>query len=242
MLYITDGTFEGILTAVFEAYRNREEPCIVTGEYYQTIIDSGTRIIETDMEKSDRVYRSIVEKMSHEVLELIYKAWLSEYPDIGTAIYKYIKIGLQIGRNVASFIQNPDVQLLNDLSMKVSKEVHLFTGILRFIKLKNGIYYARIEPDNNIVMLIADHFAERLSDQPWIIHDAKRNFSALFDTGQVVYTTENIIIPADYKADMEFEILWKKYFKSIAIESRINPRLQRSFMPVRYWRNLTEKQ
>ena len=243
MIYVTDGTFEGILTAVFEAYRNREEPrSIVTEKCFQTTLDSNIRIIETNQEKSDRVYNAIVDKMSYEVLEQIYKAWLSEYHDVGTAIYKFIIIGLKIGKKVISFIQNPDVQKLNDLSMKVSKEVHLFTGILRFNKLKNGIYYARIEPDNNIVMLIADHFADRLSDQPWIIHDAKRDFSALFDTKQVVYTSEKITIPADYKDDREFEMLWKKYFKAIAIESRINPKLQRSFMPVRYWKNLTEKQ
>ena len=56
---------------------------------------------------------------------------------MGTAIYKFIKIGLRSAK-VISFIQNPDVQKLNDLSMKVSKEVHLFTGILRFNKLKTA--------------------------------------------------------------------------------------------------------
>ncbi len=243
MIYITDGTFEGILTAVFEAYKNKEEPeSIVTKQYFQALLGSEIREIETDHEKYDRVYNSIITKMSYEVLELIYKAWLSEHRDVGIAIYRYIKIGLKIGRKVISYLQNPDVQMINDLSQKVSKEVHLFIGILRFNKLKNGIYYAQIEPDNNIVMLIAGHFVDRLSDQPWIIHDVKRNLSALFDTNQVIFSTENISIPADYKDDKEFEILWKKYFKAIAIESRINPKLQRSFMPRRYWKNLTEKQ
>lgn len=243
MIYITDGTFEGILTAVFEAYKNKEEPqSIVTKQYFQTLLGSEIREIKTNQEEYDRVYNSIIEKMSYEVLELIYKAWLSEHRDVGIAIYRYIKIGLKIGRRVISYLQNPDVQMINDLSLRVSKEVHLFVGILRFNKLKNGIYYAQIEPDNNIVMLIAGHFADRLSDQPWIIHDVKRNLSALFDMNQVIFSSDNISIPADYKDDKEFEILWKRYFKAIAIESRINPRLQRSFMPRRYWKNLTEKQ
>lgn len=243
MIYVTDGTFEGILTAVFEAYKNKEElRSIVTGESFQTTLDAGIRIIETSLEKSGRVYNAIIEKISHEAMEMIYRSWLSEHPDVGAAIYRFINIGLRMGAKVVSYIQNTDVRMINDLSMKVSREVHLFTGILRFNRLKNGIYYARIEPDNNIVMLMAGHFAERLSDQPWIIHDAKRNFSALFDTNQVVFTTENITIPENSKDDSEFETLWKKYFRAIAIESRINPRLQKSFMPVRYWRNLTEKQ
>lgn len=243
MIYVTDGTLEGILTAIFEAYSNKEEPqSIVTGEYYQAMLGADVRTIETDSEKSDRVYRAIAEKMSREVLETLYEAWLSEHRDVGIAIYRFVKTGLKLGRKVLSFIQDPDVRMIADLSMKVSKEVHLFTGILRFNRLKNGIYYARIEPDNNIVMLLAGHFADRLSDQPWIIHDARRNISALFDTNEVVYTTDEIIIPRDYRDDTEFEILWKKYFKTMAIESRINPRLQRSFIPVRYWKNLPEKQ
>lgn len=243
MIYVTDGTFEGILTAIFEAYRNKEEPgSIVTGESFQTMLGADIRTIETDSEKSDRVYRAIVEKMSHEALEILYRSWLSEHRDVGVAIYRFVKTGLKLGKKVISFIQDPDVQMITDLSMKVTKEVHLFTGILRFNKLKNGIYYARIEPDNNIVMLLAGHFADRLSDQPWIIHDARRDFSALFDTNEVVYTTDCINIPEDYKDDMEFEILWKKYFKTMAIQSRINPKLQRSFIPARYWKNLPEKQ
>jgi probable DNA metabolism protein len=160
---------------------------------------------------------------------------------VGTAIYKYIRIGLNIGRKVISFLQNQDVLWVHDMSSKVLAETHLFIGILRFKKLNNGIYYARIEPDNNITMFLSGHFAERLSDQPWIIHDAKRCNYALFDTEQVVFSNEHLPIPED-KQDEEFELLWRRYFKAIAIESRYNPKLQKQFMPRRYWKNLIEKQ
>ena len=133
--------------------------------------------------------------------------------------------------------------MLNDLSQKVKKETHLFLGILRFKKLKNGIYYSKIEPDNNITMLIADHFAKRMADQPWIIHDAKRNIFALYNTKQVVFAMEQEInISSDICDDRKFETLWKNYFHAIAIESRKNLRLQKSFMPRRYWKNMPEKQ
>jgi probable DNA metabolism protein len=41
-------------------------------------------------------------------------------------------------------------------------------------------------------------------------------------------------------AEKEYQDLWKKYFETIAIKERTNPRCQKNFMPVRYWKNLTE--
>lgn len=242
MIYVTDGSFEGILTAVFEAYARKEFPeSIVSRELFQLSLGSEVREIETDQDKADRVYRKVIERMSDEAIEILFRAYLNEHMDVGTAIYKYIRIGLDIGRKVISYLQNADVLWVHDRSYKVLAETHLFLGILRFKKLSNGIYYARIEPDNNITMLLSNHFTERLSDQPWIIHDARRNIYALFDTEQVVFSNEYLPIRED-KQDEEFEQLWRRYFKAIAIESRYNPKLQKQFMPRRYWKNLIEKQ
>lgn len=241
MIYVTDGTFEGILSAVFEAYAHKEEPeAIVSRAHFQLTLFSEVRDIETQPDKSDRVYRSVVEKMSQEAIEELYRAYLGEDPDVGLAIYRYIKVGLKVGRRVLSYLQHPDVLRVHDMSRRVAMETHTFTGILRFTRLKNGIYYAKMEPDNSIIMLLAPHFADRLNDQPWIIHDAKRNLYALYNTEQVVFSDEVLPIRDDER-DEEFELLWRKYFQAIAIESRINPRLQRAFMPRRYWKNLPEK-
>ncbi len=244
MIYVTDGSFEGILTAVFQAYENKEEPIsIVSKDVFQMQLGSEVREIKTNPEKSLRVYNAINNKVSQEALEILYNAWLSEHNDVGIAIYRYIKLGLKIGNRVTSYLQNPNILMLNDLSQKVKKETHLFLGILRFKKLKNGIYYSKIEPDNNITILIADHFAKRMADQPWIIHDAKRNIFALYNTKQVVFAMEQEInISSDICDDRKFETLWKNYFHAIAIESRKNLRLQKSFMPRRYWKNMPEKQ
>lgn len=243
MIYVTDGSFEGILTAVFEVYEKKEIPeSIVSRDSYQMSLDTDVREIDTNEGKAGRVYNTVIEKMSYEALETMYKAWLSEHCDIGTALYKYIRIGLKMGRKILSYLQNPDVLMVHDLAYKVSGEAHRFLGILRFKKLNSGLYYSKIEPDNNITMLIAEHFKERLSDQPWIIHDAKRNVFALYDTNQVIFIKEDISIPIDNGDDKTFEELWKNYFNAIAIENRRNPKLQKQFLPRRYWKNLTEMQ
>lgn len=243
MVYLTDGTFEGILTAIFTAYQQKEEPeDILAGEIIQLSMAQETKSIITDTQKSDRVYRAIAEKMSQEAVEMIYRAYLSDCSGKELAIYRFVAIGLKIGKKVCSFLQNPDILKVHDMSRKVMGEMHLFLGILRFKLLKGQIFYARYEPDHNITMLIAGHFAERLSDQPWIIHDAKRDICALYDTVEYVFTQGHPPFIDEDQPDEVFEMLWKGYFKAIAIESRINPRLQKSFLPRRYWNNLPEKQ
>jgi probable DNA metabolism protein len=37
-----------------------------------------------------------------------------------------------------------------------------------------------------------------------------------------------------------FQEAWKIYHKHLSIKERYNPKLQRNFMPKRYWKNLTE--
>mgnify|MGYP000849088025 CR=1 FL=1 len=242
MVYVTDGSFEGILTAVFEAFRNREDPEEITlGGDFQLSMTAGIREISTDTEKSDRVWRGVESKISKESPENLYMAYLSEHPRVGLYIYRYIKLGLNIGRKVEGYLQHPDVHAIYDLSRRVGSEAHLFLGILRFKKLRNGVFYACYEPDNNITQLITDHFASRLSDQAWIIHDRKRDILALFNGEEVIFTSGFPGIDHE-DCEGEYEELWKRYFSAIAIESRKNPRLQRSFMPRRYWRHLPEKQ
>ena len=242
MVYVTDGSFEGILTAVFEAFRNKEEPEEITlGGDFQLPLGTDVREIPVDAEKSDRVWRGVQSKISQQSLEDLYKAYLSEHPRVGLYIYRYIRLGLNLGRKVEEYLQHPDVQAIHDLSRRVGKEVHLFLGILRFKKLKNGVFYACYEPDNNITQLITEHFASRLSDQAWIIHDRKRNIFALYNGEEVIFTSE--LPDLDHLAcEEEYEELWKRYFATIAIEIRKNPKLQRSFMPYRYWKHLVEKQ
>nr|WP_315988235.1 DUF4130 domain-containing protein [Desulforamulus aquiferis] len=41
--------------------------------------------------------------------------------------------------------------------------------------------------------------------------------------------------------DNFYQELWKEYFKSTAIQGRKNPKLQKQFMPTRYWKYLIEK-
>ena len=59
--YVYDGTPEGLLTAVFQAYANHEDPeDIVQGAAFQPRLDQSVRTIETDAALAERVKRGLV--------------------------------------------------------------------------------------------------------------------------------------------------------------------------------------
>lgn len=243
LYYIYDGSFDGLLTCIYEAYYRKEIPeKIVSKEDYQGNLLSREIHIDTNDEKAKRVYDSIKNKISKQSLENVFYTYLAEIPDLEIWIYKYLKLGWKIGRSIDLNLTDDRVLKIHKTRLSVDRERHRMLGLIRFRLLDENIYYAPFEPQFNIVGLIAPHFAQRLSDQNWIIHDVKRGIGAVYNK------EEWIIRDIDLKKDMEYgdeeiryQKLWKEYFKSIAIKNRINPRLQKSNMPMKYWRYLVEK-
>lgn len=241
--YIYDGSFEGLLTAIYDSYYQKQTPCDISAKLNPQISLFDENIyIKTDNEKFEKVYNSIRQKISSDVLNNVYNVYLSNYEYKGILIFNYLKLGWKVGYSIDDYISNESVLNVQRISRRVQKEYHLFLGIVRFKRMEGDFYYASIEPDNNITELLAPHFSTRLSDQRWVIHDIKRGIAAVYDLNKWY------ILDLKSKPDFElqanendFQGLWKKYFNSIAIKSRINPKLQRSFMPKRYWRHLTEK-
>ena len=241
MNYIYDGTFEGLLTSIYEAYYRRQEPSgILKNENLQQSLFDECIYIETDIEKSQKVYESIRKKISQRALQHIYYTYLSDHIDSGTLIYRYLKLGFKAGGKIDSMLSDQRVLDVHNTSKKVSFERHRMLGLLRFKKVSDNLFYAAIEPDHNIVPVLASHFAKRFSDQNFIIHDLKRKHAVFYNTKEWVITDFDEVLPDSFD-ERNYEKLWKEYFTSIAIKERVNPRLQKQFMPKRYWIHLTEK-
>lgn len=244
MVFLYDGSFEGLLTCIFEAFSSRQRDVSIFPKYnYQPSFLEQAQFVETDTEKYQRVYSSIPEKISDYALKVIYRAWLSEDNDAGSLICHFLRAGYKMGDKVTDYIQDPKINAIMDLNRKVGFEAHRFLGLLRFKEITEGIFYAVYEPDHNITILIAPHFMERLSSQPFIIHDRKRNLCAVYDGQEMVMTDKIPELPSEVTGNEdEYASLWKAFFKTIAIKERKNLRTQLNFMPARYWKNLTEMQ
>ncbi|ABW18201.1 TIGR03915 family putative DNA repair protein [Alkaliphilus oremlandii] len=241
--YIYDGSFEGILTAIYHAYYNKEIPeQILSQDDLQESLMVRKVYIETDMEKADKVYHSVETKISKQAMKNIFYVYLSEERDRGTMIYQYLKLGWKMGKSIDGNLKNNHVLVVQNMYKKVSKEIHLMLGLVRFKELKNDLLYAAIEPDYNIVFALADHFAERISNERWIIHDIRRNIAVVYNKEEWLLTELKLKGDIElHKEEESYQKLWKQYFKSISIENKVNPRLQKGYMPVRYWKHLIEK-
>ena len=172
----------------------------------------------------------------------MFYAYLSELPRHGITILKYLQLGFKFGPQVDLNLSNDIILKMDNINYKVGMEKHRMLGLIRFKQLENGILYSSIEPDYNIVGLLAPHFASRMMNENWAIHDVKRGIGVLYNKKEWVIkdieVTDSLIIKED---EEDYQELWKAYFKSIAIQSRINPKLQKRNMPMRYWKHLVEK-
>ncbi len=243
LTYVYDGSFEGILTAIFEAFYRREEPDRILSEVglQQDLLMRYVHI-DTDAAKSDRVYQSIWQKISEDALKNVYHIFLSEEPDAGTLIYRYLKLGWKMGCKVDLHLSDDTVFKVMDINRRLGFEVHRLFGFVRFRQVEGGVFYSSLKPDHNVVELLAPHFAQRLSDQNWIIHDVRREIAALYNKKEWIVTEFSTNdIPLVTEGEKKYSTLWKEFFKTLAIPSRTNPRLQRQLLPRRYWDHLTEK-
>ena len=92
-VFVYDKTFEGLLTAVFDAYSRRSFPdlLLAEGEPFPLFYDEAVTIC-TDDAKVDRVWKGLQKRLSAMALSVITVTWLSELPETDMLLFRY-KIG-----------------------------------------------------------------------------------------------------------------------------------------------------
>jgi len=240
MDYLYDGSFEGLLTAVYYSYYQEKADGIYPQDNYQFNLITCAKSVATDPELASKVYDAAENKISPTALQRVYYVYLSSHPSKENIILNYLRLGFRIGQKIDSYHTHPDVLPVMETYRKVSFEAHRFFGLLRFTDTGNYLY-AEFEPDHNILILLADHFADRLANEFFIIHDKKRHLAVVYNQKEWLLTDfpEKIEIPVT-EAETFYRELWTKYFEEIGIKSRANKKLQAHFAPQRYRKNLVE--
>lgn len=240
MDYLYDSTFDGLLTCIYYSYYQDKVQAIYPQDHYQFSIVNPSRIIITDTALSSKVYEAIQNKISPQALKQAYYVFLSNHPMKETLILKYLQLGFKLGHKIDSFHTHPEVLPIFRTARKVSFETHRFYGLLRFVETRHFLY-ASFEPDHNILILLAEHFADRLAEENFIIHDRRRDHAVIYDKQGWYLTdfkTQKNIITSETEAF--YQELWTRYFIHIGIKSRQNKRLQNQFVPQRYRNNVVE--
>lgn len=251
-IFAYDGTFEGLLTAVFEAYSRRTFPDLLLREgevpplFYDELFT-----VYTDVEKADRVWAALVKKQSSMALTRVTMCWISELPEVDMLLFRYIRKNIDASSSIELNFADEDVLAMTKLWKKVSDERSRVVQFLRFQKAHDGTYFAAMEPLYNVFPVVTHHLRNRFRDQRWLIYDLKRRYGYYYDLKGVteVYFEDRAghlitgMLTKSLMAEDEeiFRQMWKTYFHATAIKERFNPKLHRQNMPVRFWKYMTEK-
>lgn len=240
--YVYDGTFEGLMTAVFDAYDRHEDPaCISESDNFQMLMDVRVYNVEQDEKKSERVMNGIVRKIGQDGLKTVYRAFLSEEKGREMTIFSYLKLVFAIGSEAKRFIGNDCVMTLYEMARKTGNEAHLLKGFLRFSELDNGVLYAEFAPKTDCVSLVAGHFRNRLSSVPFIINDRTRKKAAIYTVGDFdILPYDSFVKPEVTEKEAEFRSMWKSFYRTVSIAERKNEACRRTHMPKRFWRYMCE--
>ena len=138
-----DKTFEGLLTAVFDAYSMKKFPDMLLAEeeppplFYDEIYT-----VVTDEERSNRVWNGLQKKLSASGLASLSTCWLSELPGIDMFLFRYMRKAVNAPRSIELNFGDPDVLEISKVWKKVNNERLRVMQFLRFQKAADGTYFA----------------------------------------------------------------------------------------------------
>ncbi|GAB3754358.1 TIGR03915 family putative DNA repair protein [Spirosoma pomorum] len=247
-----DGTYEGWLTAVFDIYKYKlGDVQFANQEAYCAPLFGATKPVITDEEKAKRVLDGLRKRLSVQAIDQLYKVYLSDTAKSEEVMWQFVRHVFGNTQNVEEDYGHPAVWAVRQAAKRVKREAHRMEAFVRFKLTSDQLYYAIIEPDCDVLPLIAGHFESRYADQRWLIYDARRKYGVYYDLMTVTpvsvdfnqgrRATSTLIAEISDEREEFYQELWRRYFKSVTIDARKNVRLQLQHMPKRYWRHLTEQ-
>ncbi|MEO6038196.1 MAG: TIGR03915 family putative DNA repair protein [Saprospiraceae bacterium] len=249
--FLYDGSYEGLLSAIFESYRLRLEPSgfIPETEFFGDLFELPLPT-STNPEQAERVRAGLIRKTSPQAATMLYHAFLSEHPEVEMLIYRFIQLTMASSYNMEENFLEPGVLKLNQLNKQIGREVHRMHAFVRFQQASDGLFVAVIDPDFNVLPLLGDHFEKRYAAQSWMIYDRRRHYGLHYNQQHTAYITctaeMHLRLQRQAKDALSveedrYQNLWKDYFGSVNIPERRNLKLHLQHVPKRYWKYLTEK-
>lgn len=248
--YICEDSIDGIFTAVYDAWASKADMETIRIE---TRMDSNFELfteyinVSTDYSKSEKVANTIKKKLGQDCYMDICHAALSGSDSKANAVFRFIRFGLlsDIKMPIMNALGKKEVSTIFELSRNVYNEAHHLLGFIRFKELHNGVLFSEIEPKNNILTLIASHFADRLSKENWMIHDKKRQLFIIHkkEKAWLLISGEQLNLDETYNVseyEMKFQSLWKEFCHNISIKERENKKLQQQNLPLRFQKDMVE--
>jgi len=243
-----DGSFEGFLTTIFTIYEQKLEVVdICPDRQPSTDMFSTFFPVVSNRGHAQRVLKGLQKHADKRIVKDIYRCFLSELQGVEYRLFLLIQRIFK--ENSSHFYDYGDdnIMELHKILKMMRREVHRMHAFTRFQELKDGSFAAVIEPDFNVLPLIGDHFEDRYPAMEWLIFDVKRQYGLYYKDYKTQYVgfQEKLLeikVTSLSEEEVEYQDMWKQYFKSVNISERNNTKLHLRHVPKRYWKNLIEKQ
>lgn len=246
-VFVCEDSLEGIFSGIYEAYEFKKQENIESHDLLHLMVKEPdvhrlfTHYIklETNEEKAKKVIRTIKRELGEQTYYDLCLAAVCADEEKADAVYHTIVTGLKYhDRNVLARLHDAAVYKTFACRRNVANELHFCKEFLRFEELQNGILYAKIGPKNHVLPFLVPHFADRLPADNFVIYDEIRGEFALhpkfnpwylvtyheFDESQLLYSEEEDV----------YRELFTEFCNTIAIEERVNLKLQRQMCALRY--------
>lgn len=227
---VYDGSFEGWLTAVFAIY---EKKLTAVNMYARQRVHSAfgtTYNIPANSTQAARVWKGLQQRLLPQSLQQLQYAFLSEGRGIESNMLAYVRYifanKLPVERNYA----NPAVLLIVQTARKVHREKHRMEAFVRFQQTKDGLQYAMLSPDYNLLPLLVRHFKERFANKQWMLYDCRRKYGIYYDgektTMVEMHVTDRLRngVGTIHKYNEE-ELLFQQYVRDINMTAYKNSHL-----------------
>lgn len=240
VIYLYDGSFEGLLCCVYESVYSRTRPVAIWPEENAEPTLFRQQWVEADSEKAERVWRSIPKRISPEAAQLVRCVFLSCMPDKELAILRFLLLGYRRGRQVMYLVSHKTVQPLLAAQQSLLNEAHLLKEFIRFSDY-DGVLAATVAPKNFVLPFLAEHFCDRLKSEDFLIFDRTHRAAVVYENRRArLISLDELELPPATAEELRFRILWKRFYNTIAIAARKNPRCRMTHCPKRYWENMLE--
>lgn len=182
IVFYYDKTFEGLLCALFDAFKLKKFPeKLLTEGDIEPLLTTEVHHVELRNHKYERVQAALKKRLTGISLHQLMAVWFSELPESDELIFRYLCKVFKSTHSIETDFADPDVLEVRQIALKVSKECEHLRQFVRFNTIENPtnpidsnnpkkcqsekVYFAVVDPIYNALPLTLNFFIDRFADQ-----------------------------------------------------------------------------
>lgn len=235
-----DGTFAGFLTCVGESFRQKTYPFYFLPPGAEQITLYPLQEIPSDPALARAVYRALDTAVSPAFRRMMTYGFLTCLPQRERSLFDLIYLAFH-----HALPQDPTddrILLLTRAIDHLVREAEHYRGFVRFADY-GGVLVGQIAPKNRVLPLLRPHFCQRLPEEAFLLHDETHREGLFYAGGKwKIRPVDRLDLDRPSQAEAQCQALWRKFYATIAIPQRHNPKLQQTHLPQRFRGHMTEFQ